>query len=121
MLFKHVTSQRVATRCRRFSLLWPHLLGRVQKETQAKAWTTIALNRCGSELEGGGQSPGTKQWTIAPGITTTVGGLQNKERAVCNNHHVVGLLQLLMDAYTLCGNFQHRNGHTYCTKAAAVE
>ena len=41
------------------------------------------------------------------------------ERAVSNNTLMVYLLQLLMDAYVLAGNFKAQNGRTWCSKQAA--
>ena len=56
-----------------FEILWPHLLGRLKKEIDQKAFSVIALTRCGSEAEGG-RNPTTKQWSTAPGVITVVGG-----------------------------------------------
>ena len=35
-----------------YDRLWPHMMGRVRKELEMKAWTVIPLNRCGAEVEG---------------------------------------------------------------------
>ena len=55
-----------------FSLMWPHILGRIRKEIEAKPWFTVPLNRCGSWIEGG-LSPTTKSWSMGPGVTATAG------------------------------------------------
>ena len=57
-----------------FELLWPHLVGRVEKEIEQTCLTTVALTRCGSEAEGG-RNPSTRQWPTAPGVATMVGGM----------------------------------------------
>ena len=103
-----------------FAMMWPHILGRVKKEIDQKAFSTIPLNRCGSQIEGG-KSTAVKQWKSAPGVTTTVGGMAGHKRSIENNHVFVELLQLLMNAYTLLGNFKVPGGAVWCSKAAAVE
>ena len=103
-----------------FELLWPHLLGRLKKEIEQKSFSVIALTRCGSEAEGG-RNPTTKQWSTAPGVTTVVGGMAGKQRAIENNHLMLDLLGMLLDAYTLLGNFQTPAGHKWCTRAATHE
>ena len=87
-----------------FGLMWPHILGRLEKELDTKSLSTLPLNRCGSATEGG-RSQATKKWQTAPGVTTTVGGMAGHKRTVENNHVMVELLWLLLDAFLLAGNF----------------
>ena len=68
-----------------FALMWPHILGRAKKELDATSFSTIPLNRCGSQVEGG-RSTATKSWKSAPGVTTAVGGMAGHIRSVENNH-----------------------------------
>ena len=87
-----------------YAMMWPHILGRVKQEIDQKAFSTIPLSRCGSQIEGG-KSTAVKSWKSAPGVTTTVGGMAGCARSVENNHVFVELLGLLMNAYVLLGNF----------------
>ena len=60
---------------------WPHLMGRVRKETDTRNFTAIASNRCGPEVEGG-KHLATRTWGATPGVTTTAGGKAGFERVV---------------------------------------
>ena len=103
-----------------YGMMWPHMLGRLQREISTNAFSTIPLNRVGALIEGG-KSHAAKQWSQAPGVTTTVGGMAGKVRTVENNHVFVELLQILMNCYVLLGNFSVKSGGKWCSKAAAQD
>ena len=103
-----------------YDRLWPHMMGRVRKELEMKAWTVIPLNRCGAEVEGS-KSPGTQSWKIAPGLVTTAGGMSGTTRTVRDNHMLMTLLNQLMTAYVITGNFEVSSGVKWCSLEAAYE
>ena len=101
-----------------FEMLWGHLLGRLKREVDNKKYTTIALNRVGSEVEGG-RCPATRKWAQAPGVTVTVNATAGATRNVENNFRIIDLLEKLLDGYNLVGNFQDANtSERWCDKEA---
>ena len=114
---KHKSSYRCSLSS--YGLLWPHLLGRLKKEIDSRAFSTIALTRGGSEIDGG-RCPTTKKWTMALGVTATLNGRLGHERMIVNNYMMIYLLPLLMDAAVFVGIFKAKSScRPWCTKQSA--
>ena len=78
-------------------------VGAFSQEAGKSNFTCIALNRLGSEVEGG-RCPTTTSWKQAPGVKVTVNSREGYERTVHNNHLTVKLLCILLDGHNMIGN-----------------
>ena len=56
-----------------------------------------------------------------PGVYTTYGGVTGHTRAVRDNHMMMSLLNQLMTAYVLTGNFEVAGGGKWCSMEASYE
>ena len=85
-------------------VLWGHLLGRLKRGRDNRSFTTIDVNRVGSQLEAG-RSPATKTFAMAQGLVATFNAVAGCVHPVPGNCMFCIPLRLFLDGYALIGNF----------------